>query len=171
MTTAESFVAQSTPSVADPDLLSRLIQFNNDYVAVLDRGSLLDWPHFFIDDCLYRITSRENLQLNLPVGLVYAEGKAMLSDRALAIAKTQMYAPRYLLHLLSLPRITQVSPGSIHCETNFLLIQTLIEGPSTLHLAGTYIDRFVDKTSQLLLQSRDVIYDTDLLANDLVYPV
>jgi hypothetical protein len=40
------------------------------------------------------VTEYENAERGLPVGLVYAEGRDMLRDRAVAISRTQMFAPR-----------------------------------------------------------------------------
>jgi hypothetical protein len=38
-------------------------------------------------------------------------------------------------------------------------------------MAGKFYDRFVREHDQLLLKERQVVYDTTLIANDLVYPV
>jgi anthranilate 1,2-dioxygenase small subunit len=130
--------ASATPARI-AELREIVTQFNTEYCAVLDRGNLELWPEFFTEDALYRVTSRENAELGLPVGLVYCEGRAMMHDRAV--------------------------------QTPFLLIQTLVEGPSTLHLAGCYHDRFVQVDGRWLLAERQVIHDTNILANDLVYPV
>ena len=81
-------------------------EFNADYCATLDANDIEAWPGYFTEDGLYRITSRENVELGLPVGLVYAEGRDMMHDRAVAIARTQMFAPRYMLHLLGSTRVT-----------------------------------------------------------------
>lgn len=146
--------------------------FNSEYCAVLDAGMVESWPVFFTEDCIYRITARENAELGLPVGLVYAEGRGMMHDRAAAIAKTQMFAPRYTLHLVTNTRVTDESAaGEIRAQANFLLLQTLVEGPTTIHMAGTYHDRFTRTGGSLLLKERQVIYDTTIIANDLVYPV
>lgn len=77
--------------------------FNIEYCAVLDSGQIEEWPRFFTEDCVYRITARENAELDMPVGLVYAEGRPMLHDRAVAISRTQMFAPRTMAHILSAP--------------------------------------------------------------------
>lgn len=147
-------------------------QFNIEYCATLDSGDIENWPNYFTDDCIYRITARENAHLNMPVGLVYADNKAMLHDRAVAIARTQMFAPRTMLHILSNTRIIDARDEEIIASCNFLLLQTLVEGPSTVHLAGTYYDRFEHKGEQeLLLKERQVVYESSVIANDLVYPV
>lgn len=166
-----------TPSRIDPAqsqlLRAQINAFHAEYCAVLDTGDVELWPEFFTEDALYRVTSRQNADLKLPVGLVYAEGRDMMHDRAVAIGRTQMFAPRHNLHLVTNVRlIDEADNGEIEAEANFLLIQTLVEGPSTVHLAGRYYDRFVRADgNKLLLKERQVIYDTAILANDLVYPV
>lgn len=146
--------------------------FNSEYCAVLDAGHVEAWPAFFVEDGIYRITARENAELGMPVGLVYAQGRDMMHDRAVAIAKTQMFAPRYNLHLVTNTRVTSESAqGEIEAQANFLLLQTLVEGPTTIHMAGTFYDRFARVGSQLLLKERQAIYDTTIIANDLVYPL
>jgi anthranilate 1,2-dioxygenase small subunit len=147
-------------------------EFNAEYCAVLDCGEIEKWPHFFTEDAIYRITAKENADAGLPVGLVYAEGRNMMHDRAVAIARTQMFAPRYNLHLVGNVRVTKVDElGEITAQSNFILLQTLVDGPTTLHLAGRYYDRFVQTADGLLLKERQAVYDTTTLANDLVYPV
>lgn len=145
--------------------------FNIEYCAVLDSGQIEEWPRFFTEDCVYRITARENAELDMPVGLVYAEGRPMLHDRAVAISRTQMFAPRTMTHLLSAPRIVAEEGQEIWAQCNYVLFQTLVEGPTTLHLAGTYHDRFVRDGDALLLRERQVIHESSVIANDLVYPV
>ena len=163
---------QAPRSTLNSKICKEIEEFNNEYCAVLDANMVEEWPLFFTDDCLYRITSRENAELHLPVGLVYAEGKAMLIDRAVAIAKTQMFAPRYMLHFISNTRVLDMLPdGQIIAEANFLLLQTLVEGATSIHMAGKFYDRFVRESEHLLLKERQVIYDTTLIANDLVYPI
>jgi anthranilate 1,2-dioxygenase small subunit len=154
------------------ELKSEIELFHAEYCAALDGGDIERWPEFFTSDALYRITARENAELNLPVGLVYAEGREMMHDRAIAISRTQMFAPRYLLHCVNNVRvIDEEASGKIEAHATFILMQTLIEGPTTIHLAGSYHDFFVREDGELKLERRDVIYDTNILANDLVHPV
>ena len=77
-----------------------------------------------------------------------------------------------MLHLVSNTRVLEESAeGEVIAEANFLLLQTLVEGATSLHMAGKFYDRFVREHDQLLLKERQVVYDTTLIANDLVYPV
>jgi 3-phenylpropionate/cinnamic acid dioxygenase small subunit len=153
------------------ELRREIEEFNADYCATLDANDIEAWPDYFTEDALYRVTGRENTELGLPVGLVYSEGRAMMHDRAVAISRTQMFAPRYMLHILSNTRVVAEDDDGIRAQTAFLLMQTLVEGPTTLHLAGTYHDRFLRVDGRLKLAERQVVHDTNILANDLVYPV
>lgn len=154
------------------ELRSLVEEFNAEYCAVLDSCEIENWPEFFTEDAIYRVTARENAEAGLPVGLVYAEGRAMLQDRALAIGQTQMFAPRTILHVCGNVRvIRQESNGDFMAQTNFILLQTLVEGPTTIHLAGRYYDRFTRVNGQLKLKERQVVYDTTVIATDVVYPV
>jgi len=158
---------------ADPksvrELRIEIEEFHAEYCHALDRGALEDWPDFFTEDAVYRITARENADAGLRVGLVYADSKAMLRDRAFAIKHTQMFAPRYLQHFVTNVRVITAEP--LRAQSNYLLLQTLVDGPTTIQQSGRYYDTFVREGDRLLLKERQCIYDTLLIANDLVYPV
>ncbi len=160
---------------ADPksvrELRLEIEEFHAEYCHALDREALDTWPDFFTEDAVYRITARENADAGLPVGLVYADSKAMMRDRAFAIRNTQMFAPRYLQHFVSNVRVLSAEGGAIKAQSNYLLLQTLVDGPTTIQQSGRYYDTFVREGGRLLLKERQCIYDTVLIANDLVYPV
>ena len=160
---------------ADPretrDVRLEIEEFHADYCWTLDCGDVERWPEYFTDDAVYRITARENADAGLPVGLVYADSKAMIRDRAFAIKHTQMYAPRTLQHFVSNVRVLQATAGSIKAQSNYLLLQTLVDGPTTIQQSGRYYDTFVRAGGKLKLKERQCIYDTVLIANDLVLPV
>jgi 3-phenylpropionate/cinnamic acid dioxygenase small subunit len=163
-------------SAVDPrlarDLRAEIEEFHGEYCAALDESRLDDWVNFFSPDAVYRITARENADADLPVGLVYCEGVGMLRDRAVAIAKTAMFAPRYLQHYVSNTRILGVSDdGAVSAQANYLLLQTLVDERTTIHQAGRYFDRFVRAEGRLLLRERHCVYDSLLLDNSLVLPV
>ncbi|MBT2793901.1 aromatic-ring-hydroxylating dioxygenase subunit beta [Paraburkholderia strydomiana] len=145
--------------------------FHAEYCAVLDGGDIEKWPDFFTENCLYRVTEYENAVHGFPVGLIYAEGRDMLRDRAVAISRTQMFAPRQMLHFVTNVRILDVTDEEIVAQSNYMLMQTLVEGATSLHQAGRLFDRFARKGNELLLKERQAIYDTAMIANDLAYPV
>src|SRR5215469_12716326 len=77
-------------------LRAEIEQFNACYATTLDEQRLSDWSDMFTDDASYVVLSRENHDRDLPVGLIYCDGKPMIRDRAFALEKTAMFAPRYL---------------------------------------------------------------------------
>lgn len=167
-------LAYSPPTLSlkrSAELRAEIEGFHVEYCAVLDANDVERWPDFFSDEATYRITSRENAQLDMPVGLVYCEGREMIIDRALAVAHSQMFAPRHMLHVLGITRVLGETGETVSAQTPFLLMQTLVEGPTTVHLAGTYHDTFVRRGTGLLITNRQVVYDTQILDTALAYPV
>jgi len=153
------------------ELRMEIEEFHADYCWTLDCGDVERWPEYFTDDAVYRITARENADAGLPVGLVYADSRAMIRDRAFALKHTQMYAPRTLQHFVTNVRVLEAKSAHIKAQSNYLLLQTLVDGPTTIQQSGRYYDTFVRVNGRLLLKERQCIYDTVLIANDLVLPV
>ena len=55
-----------------------------------------------------------------------------------------MHAPRYLRHYNSNVRVTGVDQdGAITSESNYLVVETLMEDKTRILQAGRYLDRFV----------------------------
>ena len=154
------------------ELRLEIEEFIAEYAAVLDAGRVQDWPNFFADDAVYRITARENADAGLPVGLVYCEGIGMIRDRALAISRTTMFAPRYLLHQVTNTRVLAVeASGEISAESNYALFETLVDEKTVLQQVGRYHDRFVRADSRLKLKARHCVYDSLIIDTALIYPV
>src|SRR6202167_4487009 len=92
-------------------LLHREVEeFNSAYAAALDEQRLTDWAEMFTEDAFYVVISRENADRNMPVGLIYCENKGMIQDRAHAM-KTEMFAPRYLRHIIGSPQVLGEEPN------------------------------------------------------------
>jgi len=159
-------------SASPRELRLEIEEFNAEYAAVLDAGRVQDWPAFFAEDAIYRITGRENADAGLPVGLVYCEGIGMIRDRALAISRTTMFAPRYLLHQVTNTRVLAVGPSDeISAEANYALFETLVDEKTTLQQVGRYQDRFVRQDGRLKLKARHCVYDSLIIDTALIYPV
>jgi len=147
-------------------------EFNTEYARTLDAAEIERWPDFFTEDGFYRVTARENFDAGLPVGLVWCDGKPMLKDRAAAVRSTMVHAPRYLRHFTTNTRVAGLdAEGAVCAESNYLVVETLMEDETRILQAGRYLDRFVRADGALLLKSRDCVYDTLLIPNDIVYPV
>lgn len=153
------------------DLRFEIEEFNAEYARALDALEVERWPDFFTEDGFYRVTARENADAGMPVGLVWCEGRAMLRDRAAAIRKTMVYAPRWMRHMISNVRVNGIdADGAIEAEASYLILETLMEDETRIFQAGQYRDLFVRTGEGLKLRSRDCIYDSHLIPNDMVYP-
>ena len=77
-----------------------LEQLYTDYVHCLDADELEHWPDFFTEDCFYRITSAENYEAGMPLGLIHATSRNMLKDRVSALREANIYEPQRYRHLV-----------------------------------------------------------------------
>jgi len=147
--------------------------FNAAYAAALDELRLADWAEMFTPDGFYVVISRENHDRGRPVGLIYCEGRGMIRDRAFALEKTSMFAPRYLRHVVSNTQVLGVEAnGDIRARANYVVLQVLFDRPdATLHQLGRYEDVFRRVDGELRLLSRRCIYDSLLVPNALCIPV
>lgn len=160
--------------------LSRLLlraeaqEFHDRYCEALDAQDLLGWVEFFAEDGFYSVISRENVEAGLPVGLIHCEGKAMVHDRAFALAKTSMFGPRYLRHMVSNLRVSpEEADGSFAARANYVVFEVLTDRPDARILQlGEYRDRFVrGPGGALLLKERRCVYDNLLVPTALCIPV
>jgi anthranilate 1,2-dioxygenase small subunit len=152
-------------------LRADLRDFYDDYAACLDEVNLEGWINFFTDDCHYRVISQENMQANLPLGLIYCMNKNMLVDRVTAIRETTMYEPRMLRHFISGVKINSIEGDVIRSQANFLITEALSDQEPTLNLVGQYQDVIVRTDNGFLLQSRDCVYDNYRIRNSLIIPI
>jgi anthranilate 1,2-dioxygenase small subunit len=147
--------------------------FNAAYAAALDEQRLTDWVEMFTDDAFYVVISRENADRGMPVGLIYCDSKRMIYDRAFALEKTTMFAPRYLRHMIgNLQILGEGAQGTIRARANYVLFQVLYDRPDAkLHQVGAYHDVFRRVDGALKLAERRCVYDSLLIDNALCLPV
>jgi anthranilate 1,2-dioxygenase small subunit len=133
------------------------------YAHCLDDDRLEEWPEFFTEDCAYRVTSAENYEAGLPLGIIYATSKNMLVDRVMALRRANIYEPQRYRHLVSCVQIAGDEGDAIDAVANFLVVRTMQDGAMTLFAAGRYIDR-IERTDlgwkfaekQVILDSRQI---------------
>ncbi len=142
-----------------------------DYAESLDQGEFERWPEFFVDDCLYRIVSRENFDRGLPLATMLCESAGMLKDRVVAIRQTLMFAPRMMRHLVSNIRIRSQEAGTIRAGANFLVLETLDDDESRIFSTGRYIDVIVKQSERVRFKERTCVFDTVTVANSLIFPI
>jgi 3-phenylpropionate/cinnamic acid dioxygenase small subunit len=157
--------------VVPPELRQRLADLYCDYDDALDDGEYERWPGFFTEACLYKVVPRENFERNLPIGLIYAESRAMLADRVVALRETALFAPRVMRHLVSGLRIRALEPAGIRLSASFALIETMVDQPSQVFLCGTYRDLVVEDGGALRFAEKICVYDSTIVPTSLVFPI
>ena len=141
-----------------------------DYAHCLDNDELEAWPEFFVEDCRYRITSAENFDAGLPIGIVYATSKAMLVDRVMALRKANIYEPQRYRHLVGAIKIGAEDAGALSVVANMMVVRTMQDGAMSLFAAGRYIDRVVHRDGAWKFADRDVVLDSRQIDTLLAIP-
>lgn len=150
-----------------------LEQLFTDYVQCLDSDELERWPDFFTEDCFYRITSAENYEASLPLGLIYATSRNMLKDRVSALREANIYEPQRYRHLVSSIKIGDVVERSDHLDlmANFLVVRTMQDGEMTIFGAGRYVDRVRRDAGTWRFASKTVVLDSRQVDTLLAIPI
>jgi anthranilate 1,2-dioxygenase small subunit len=142
-----------------------------DYAHCLDNDELEAWPEFFVEDCRYRITSAENFEAGLPVGIVYATSKAMLVDRVMALRKANIYEPQRYRHLVSALKIGINHAGTLPVVSNMMVVRTMQDGAMSLFAAGRYVDQLVRRDDGWKFAQKDVVLDSRQIDTLLAIPL
>lgn len=141
------------------------------YGATLDYGKIEHWPDFFTDDCIYKLISRENYDLGLPLGTMFAEKRGGLEDRVTAVVKTSVYHERTITHLITGVRLLGESRGVITATANYSVLETLPNQYTRVLNSGRYDDKIVRKGGKLLFKEKLCIFDSALVPASIIYPI
>ncbi|MGA8379785.1 MAG: aromatic-ring-hydroxylating dioxygenase subunit beta [Stellaceae bacterium] len=148
-----------------------LEQLYADYVHCLDADELESWPGFFTEDCHYRVTSAENHEAGLPLGLIYATSRNMLTDRVSALRQANIYEPQRYRHLVSSIKIVGDAAGLLDLVANFLVVRTMQDGDMTLFAAGRYVDRLKRDGESWKFAAKIVVLDSRQIDTLLAIPL
>jgi 3-phenylpropionate/cinnamic acid dioxygenase small subunit len=140
--------------------LLRVAALNAAYAATIDADRLEAWPDFFVDDCLYKITSAENHRRGYSAGIVYADSRAMLRDRVTALRTANVYERQSYRHIVGLPVLGATGADGIAAETPFLVARIMRDGRTDLFASGVYVDRICDEGGNLRFAERIVVCDS-----------
>jgi anthranilate 1,2-dioxygenase small subunit len=141
------------------------------YAYVLDEGPLADWPTLFTEPCLYRITTRQNEERNMPLSIMLCDNQAMLYDRVEAVEKANIYEPHYYRHVLSDSRTLRTTSDSIWLETSFICVRTMLDGRMSLFTAGKYVDEVVASAGRPLFRAKTVVLDSSQIDTLIAKPL
>ena len=142
------------------DLLPLVSALNADYARAIDDDRLEAWPGFFVEQCVYKITSADNYRQGLEAGVVYADSQGMLRDRVAALRQANVYERQTYRHLVGLPAILCAADGAARAETPFLVVRIVRDGTMDLFATGRYVDALVDQGGALRFRQRIVVCDS-----------
>ena len=154
-----------------PERFQQLLALYADYAAVLDAGDWARWPAFFTADCRYRVQPRENFDQGLPLCTMAFESQGMLRDRVYGISNTLFHEPYYQRHVIGVPRVLRADERTIEAEANYAVFRTKPSQPSEVFNVGRTLDTVVETAQGLRFADKLVIFDSELIANSLIYPL
>ncbi len=127
--------------MTDPAVLFEIAGLNAACAAVLDADRLEEWPDFFHEQCLYKVTTADNHAKGYQAGIIYADTRNMLVDRVAALREANIYERQRYRHILGMPLIAVAADGSVAAETSFLVVRTMREGQMDVFVAGVLLDK------------------------------
>jgi salicylate 5-hydroxylase small subunit len=150
-------------------------QLNAAYAACLDNGHVSEWPDFFREDGRYKVQSRENFEMGLPLALIDLESRGMMKDRVYGATQTIYHGPYYMRHVIGQARILRAEDAVIEAETPYAVFRTKPAasgaGVSEVYSVGRYIDRIDRHPDRLVFAQRLCVYDSEMILNSLIYPI
>ncbi len=157
--------------MSDADTLFRLAALNTDYASCIDADRLEEWPGLFLEHCLYKITTADNHRRGYAAGVVYADSRAMLTDRVAALREANIYERQTYRHIIGMPGLRPGDAGEIAAETPFLVVRTMRDGQMDLFAAGVYLDRVRQDAGRLRFAERLVVCDSSRFDTLLAIPL
>lgn len=164
-------MSQAAPTV-DFHTFQALQNLYADYACAVDSGQWDLWPDFFTTDSIYKLQPRENFERGFPLATLAFDSQAMLRDRVYGIKETLFHDPYYQRHVVGAPVVRQIdTEGRLHCEANYAVFRTKLDGPSTVFNVGRYLDIVVGTPGGLKFAQRLCIYDSEMIPNSIIYPI
>ncbi|MFS2101905.1 nuclear transport factor 2 family protein [Variovorax sp. Varisp85] len=148
-----------------------LTQLYARYAQAVSSGEWELWPEFFTEDCSYRLQPRENYDRGFPLATLSFESKGMLKDRVYGIRETLFHDPYYQRHMVGTPVVLKAEADRFECEANYAVFRTKLSELSSVFSVGRYIDVVVRTAEGLKFASRQVIYDSEMIPNSVIYPL
>lgn len=151
--------------------LERILALQAAYIRCIDGNALEAWPDFFLDDCLYKVTTAENLRNGFEAGIIYADTKGMLIDRIAALREANVYEKQSYRHILGLPYLISNGGGEARTETPFMVARIMHDGQTDLFATGVYLDTYRAAGNDLKLAERVVVCDSSRVDTLMALPL
>ncbi len=151
--------------------MARIAHLHAAYVHAIDDDRLEDWPGFFTEAGRYRILTRENHRLGLPLAVMRCDGAGMLRDRVTALRTANIYAPHCYRHMTAAAQLVETGGSAHRVRSNFTVIRIMETGEMTVFACGEYRDRIVETDTGLRFAERLAICDSRRVDTLLVVPI
>ena len=162
--------SNATP-VTDPIIRQQVEDLLIDYVHAVDDFELDRWPNFFTEDGIYQIIPRESYDQNLPLGIMFCDGRGMMVDRILALETANIFEPHTNSHIIGRPKLSLNDDDTINARSNFNITRTMQDGRMEIYATGKYIDVITLAGDKPLFQDRRVVLESRRVDILLVYPL
>jgi anthranilate 1,2-dioxygenase small subunit len=148
----------------------QLAALQDSYVAAIDNDKLEEWPGFFTEDGFYEIISKENVEDGLPAPVIQCDSAKMIRDWVLSLRNANIYEKPSYRHFLSGMEWHEEADGWA-ISTNYLVVNTVQSGSTSVYQAGRYIDHVVRTSDGLRFKKKRCIFDTLRVQTLLAYPI
>jgi 3-phenylpropionate/cinnamic acid dioxygenase small subunit len=150
----------------------RVDRFNAAYARCIDGDRLEAWPGFFLQECLYTVTSEDNHRRGYVGGIIYADSIGMLKDRVSGLREANIYERHSYRHLIGPASVLGLDGDAIDAEAPFVVYRIMRTGLTELFVTGRYVDRLVaGDDGELRLRERRVVCDSNTIDTLLAIPL
>ncbi|MDB5785056.1 aromatic-ring-hydroxylating dioxygenase subunit beta [Caballeronia mineralivorans] len=153
------------------DIHQLIARAQAEYVRCIDDGDLAQWPNFFTQACVYKVTTADNYKRGLPGGMIYAASRGMLVDRIASLRDANIYERHGYRHLLGQPYVVSESEQEARSETSFMVARIMRDGSTSLFATGRYCDVYVVEEGGVKLCERIVVCDSSRIDTLLALPL
>lgn len=151
--------------------LDRIMSMQAAYVRCVDSNALESWPDFFLEKCLYKVTTAENHRHGYEAGVIYADSRGMLIDRVQALRQANIYEKQTYRHIVGLPSIVRNGAEEADAETPFLVVRIMHDGQTDVFATGVYLDTYRSEGEELKFARRVVVCDSSRFDTLLAIPL
>src|SRR4051812_49690068 len=106
----------------------KIQELNARYADAIDDDRLETWPDFFTEQCRYLVTTAENVEQGLPLGMIYATSDAMLRDRVRSLREANVYEAQRYRHVIGPPLVEAGGGGGGRARTDFIVVRIMHTG-------------------------------------------
>jgi 3-phenylpropionate/cinnamic acid dioxygenase small subunit len=156
-----------------PELQFAILDLNARYAQALDENRLEQWPQFFTASARYTVTTAENFEQGLPLGMIYATSRAMLQDRVRSLREANIYEAQRYRHVVGLPLLEPAQDGATRASTSFIVVRVMHSGETMVYATGCYRDIIVTDAGDgaLRFAERIVVLDSRQIDTLLALPL